>query len=247
MDFTPTPLFYIIIGLLIGMVIGWMIGFFDSNGRTANKIQVAESKADAAIREAEKKIAQAEKQIALAAQSTQSPQDNPSLLRLKNDNGRFALEMDGAPITGVLSPDKKKRLLELVTVFRPWLEGAQPAQTVSQPIASVQTPPAPVSSQEPIFAPAQPPLMPLTKKPEQEKNFASLSIVQQIDTVLQARLVNTPLEKQGIRLQESPQGGVEVYVGLQKFLSVDDVPETFVKSEIRAAIAEWEEKYTPKL
>ena len=246
MDFTPTPLFYIVIGLLIGMVIGWGIGFFDSNGRTASKIQVAESKADAIIREAEKKIAQAEKQIALTAQSSQNPQDNPGLLRLKNDNGRFALEIDGATAIGVLSPDKKKRLIDLVTFLRPWLEGGQPSQAVSQPAGSVQSPPTAVSSQEPIFVPAQP-LVPLTKKPEPEKHFASLSIVQQIDTILQERLLNTPLEKQGIRLQESPQGGVEVYVGLQKFLAVEDVPDTFIKSEIRGAIADWEEKYTPKL
>ncbi len=57
--------------------------------------------------------------------------------------------------------------------------------------------------------------------------------------------MDTPLAKAGIRLQESSQGGVEVYVGLEKFLSVDEVPDTFIKSEIRAAIAEWEEKYTP--
>lgn len=246
MDFTPTPLFYIIIGLLIGMVIGWGIGFFDSNGRTASKIQVAESKADAVIREAERKIAQAEKQIALASQSPQNQRDTPDLLRLKNDNGRPSLEMDGTPVSGVLSPDKKKRLIELITIFRPWLEGGQPVQAVSQPAASVQTPPAPATSQEPVYLSPQP-VVPLTKKPEPEKSFSSLSIVQQIDTVLQARLVNTPLEKQGIRLQESPQGGVEVYVGLQKFLAVEDVPDTFIRSEIRAAIAEWEEKYTPKL
>ncbi len=246
MDFTPTPLFYIIIGLLIGMIIGWGIGFFDSNGRTASKIQVAESKADAIIREAEKKIAHAEQQIALASKSIQGSQvqDNPGILRLKSDNGRFALEMDGAPVGGVLSPDKKKRLIELITIFRPWLEGGQPVQTVSQPAASGQA--APPASQDPIpFSPQ--PVVSLTKKAEPEKNFASLSIVQQIDTILQTRLLNTPLEKQGIRLQESSQGGVEVYVGLQKFLAVEDVPDTFIRSEIRGAIADWEEKYTPKL
>jgi hypothetical protein len=243
LDFTPTPLFYIVVGLLIGMVIGWGIGFFDSNGRTASKIQVAESKADAVAREAEKKIAQAEQQIALASKSSlgsQSP-DTPGLLRLKDDNGRYLLEMDGAPVSGVLSPDKKKRLIELITIFRPWLEGGQPAQS-----ASFQSSPAPALSQEPAFTSPQP-VMSLTKKAEPEKNFASLSIVQQIDSILQARLLNTPLEKQGIRLQESPQGGVEVYVGLQKFLAVEDVPDTFIKSEIRGAIADWEEKYTPKL
>ena len=102
MDFTPTPVFYIFIGLMIGMLIGWAIGFFDSNGRTATKIHVAESKADAITREAERKIAQAEKQIALAAQSSQGLQDNPKKMRLKNDNGRVSLEKDGVLVSGVL-------------------------------------------------------------------------------------------------------------------------------------------------
>jgi hypothetical protein len=92
---------------------------------------------------------------------------------------------------------------------------------------------------------AQP--LPAAKKPEAEKNISSLSIVQQIDTVLQAHLVNTPLAKRGIRLQESIQGGVEVYVGLNKFLAVDDVPDEEIRGAIRAAIAEWEKKYTPGL
>jgi hypothetical protein len=85
------------------------------------------------------------------------------------------------------------------------------------------------------------------KKPEAEKNISAMSIVQQIDTVLQAHLINTPLAKQGIRLQESIQGGVEVYVGLNKFHAIDDVPDESIRNAIRAAIAEWEKKYTPGL
>jgi hypothetical protein len=247
-SFTPTPVFYVFIGFIFGMAIGWAIGFFDSNNRTAKKIESAESKADLIIKESERKIAQAEQQLALPSQTIPGAQDNPGLLRLKNEGGRFMLEMDGAPVTGALSSDKKKRLIELITIFRPWIEGGQPSQAAPQPIAPVH------ASRPPVPAPVQPagsrpvqPVTPPAKKPEAEKSITSLSIVQQIDTVLQARLVGTPLEKQGIRLQESLQGGVEVYVGLQKFLSVDDVPDTFVKSEIRAAIAEWEEKYTPGL
>lgn len=140
MDFTPTPVFYIIIGLLIGMAIGWGIGFFDSNGRTASKIQLAKSKADARIREAERRIALGS-----------AGQDSPGLLRLKSDNGRYTLEMDGAPVSGTLSPEKKRRLIELISIVRPWLEDGQPAQAIAQPVASVQPPPAPVSSQEPYI------------------------------------------------------------------------------------------------
>lgn len=74
-----------------------------------------------------------------------------------------------------------------------------------------------------------------------------MSIVQQIDTILQARLVDTPLEDKGIRLQESPEGAVEVTVGLKKFFSIDDVTDDKIRAAIRAAIREWEEKYTPGL
>lgn len=230
-----------ILYILGAVLVGWFIGFLDSNLRAAKKIQAAEANAEIKIRDAERKIA-------LASKSSKSQQDDPGLLRLKNDNGRFILEMDGAPVTGALSPDKKKRLIELITVFRPWIEGGPPYQAASQPDAPLHASralaPAPV--QEAVSRPVQP-ATPTAKKSEAEKSIKSLSIVNQIDTVLQARLVDTPLAKRGIRLLESPQGGVEVYVGLEKFSTVDDVPDTFIKSEIRAAIAEWEEKYTPGL
>jgi hypothetical protein len=240
--------FYVFIGLMFGMVIGWVIGFFDSNNRTSKKITAAESNAERKMKEAEQKIAR-------ASQSSQTLQDDPGLLRLKKNDGRFMLEMDGVPVTGELSPDKRKRLIELITVFRPWLEGGQPQQAVSQPAAPSQisspqgTQLAPDSVQVAVPRPVQPSPKPAppVKKPEAEKNIASLSIVQQIDTVLQARIADTPFAKRGIRLQESIQGGVEVFVGLQKFLAVDDVPDETVKAVIRAAIAEWEKKYTPGL
>lgn len=238
-DFAPTPVFYIVIGLLVGTFAGWVIGFFDANNRTAQKIKTAEVNAEIKMQEAELKIRKADEQIAPASPPSESIQDDPALLRIKNKDGRILLEIDGAPVTGALSPDKKKRLIELITFFRPWLEGGG---TSPQPAAPPQIlSPVPASSvQEPVSRPLQP-----VKKPEAEKNIRSLSIVQQIDTVLQARLVDTPLDKKGVRLQESPEGAVEVYVGLQKFHSVDDVPDEIIKAIIRAAIEEWEEKYTP--
>jgi len=233
-NFTPTPVLYIFIGLIVGILIGWAIGFFDSNGRTDKKIKVAEANAETKIREAEKKIAQAEEQISLESRLSPGLKDDPGLLRLKKINSRVTVEMDGTQLSEVLSADRKKRLIELISNFRPWLEsGGQSQQAAAAPV-NVLRPSTPASVQTPA------------QKPE-EKNIASLSIVNQIDTVLQARLMNTQFAKNGIRLQESALGGVEVYVGLQKFSTVDDVPDEGIKSEIRAAIAEWEEKFTPGL
>ncbi len=233
-DFAPTPVFFIIIGLVFGLVIGWVIGFFDSNKRTEKKITDAETKAHAMVAEAEKKIRKAEEEIARVSQGG-APAAGDSLLRMYVEDGRTKIELDGAPLAGAITVGQKKRLIETLARLRPWLEGGTP-----QPVAAPPPKPAPVPIQE---AEAAPP----AKKPEPEKDFASLSIVQQIDRVLQARLAGTPLEGKGIRLQESPQGAVEVFVGSQKFLSVEDVSNDVIRSAIRAAITEWEEKYTPGL
>jgi hypothetical protein len=237
-NFDVGPGFYVIVGTLFGIIIGWLIGFFDSNMRTAKKIQAAEVRAETAEKAAERKTAEANEKISAAG--TAKP-DDPGLLRIKNNNGRYALEMDGALITDALSLDKKKRLIELITVFRPYLEGGQPSQAAPQSNAPIHTPPQPASVQAADFS-----LPPLPEvKPLDDKAIRALSIVAQIDTVLQKKLVDTPLAEKRIRLTQSSIGGVEVYVGASKYPSIDDVPDTAIKSVIREAVAEWEQKYTP--
>ena len=83
--------------------------------------------------------------------------------------------------------------------------------------------------------------------PEDRPATPAGSIVGQIDSILQMRLAGTPLEDRGVFLAQSPEGGVMVYIGLTKYNGIDDVPDPEVKAAIRAAIAEWENKYTPGL
>ncbi|HND50023.1 MAG TPA: hypothetical protein PLL95_15755, partial [Anaerolineales bacterium] len=82
-------------------------------------------------------------------------------------------------------------------------------------------------------------------KTDPESEFKLLSMVKQIDVVLQKRLAGTSLEPLGIHLNDSLQGGLEVQIGSQKFETIDDVPDANIKAAIRAAIAEWEQKYIP--
>ena len=65
--------------------------------------------------------------------------------------------------------------------------------------------------------------------------------------ILQAQLLGTPLEDRGVFLAQSPEGSVMVFVGLTKYMGVDEVPDPEIKAAIRAAITEWENKYTPGL
>jgi hypothetical protein len=240
------PILYFLAGLL-GVGIGWVIGFLDSNRNMEKKVRAAEFNAEIKIEEAEKRAELAERGIIAANPSP----DDAGLLRLKRANGRYTLELDGKLVTGDLTLEMRKRLMELITVFRIWLDAAPSSQPATPQLAApIQTPLEPAPVREAVSRP-QPtvtqPVAPQAKKPEPEKNIASLSIVQQIDMVLQERLMTTRLADRGIRLQESIHGGVEVYVDSDKFETVDDVPDAEIKATIRAAIAEWEKRFTPGL
>lgn len=228
------------------IIVGFLIGYIDSNLRSAKLIESAESKAEVVRTEAEKKIAEAQ---ALKAQLPATTVDDPGLLRLRNKNGTPSLEMDGVLLnTKNTTPDQKKRLIELLSVIRPWLEGGQPVpvkppQTVTPPLTMPQ--PVPAGMQSGIPMPAVSATQPLPVTNLSEKEFKALSIIAQIDHVFQTRIVGTPYEAMGIRIFEGSIGSVEVKIGANKYPSIDDVPDADIKKAIRAAVAEWEQKYTP--
>jgi hypothetical protein len=227
------------------LLLGWVIGFLDSNLRTSKKIKEAEKKAELAIKEAQDKVAEAESRLALF--SATSP-DDPGILRLKDEAGKIALELDGQTVdTTALSSEQKKRLIGLLSLMRPWLEGGTASTQATPSPATYRTPPAPVAVARQGPPVSMPPLVPEVNLDVKKAPPPPLSIVEQIDSILQLHMMNTPMAKRDVRLRESHEGGVEVLVGLKKYSTVDDVPEEEIKAAIRAAIAEWEKKYTPGL
>ncbi len=187
--------------------------------------------------------------------------DDPGLMRIKNENGFLTLDLDGARAdTSALTADQRKRLIEMLNVIRPWLEGKPapapvPATTTApppqlRPAAPTPTPPPPRPTPQPIDTSQGKLAAPKPGTPAKEDRPtgpAPVGIVGQIDAVLQARLMGTPLEGRGVYLSQSPEGGVVVNVGLQKFNGVDEVTDPEIKAALRAAITEWENKYTPGL
>lgn len=227
---------------LLALLVGWAIGFFDSNLRASKKIKQAEDSAKAAIEAAERK----------AASNAPASDGDPGLMRIRNENGRLTLDLDGVRMnTSALTVEQRKRLIDMLTAIRPWLEGkpaspppavpAQPAPATAPRAVSSAPPPSPA----PPASAARP--TPTAKRKEEEPEAVPTSIVGQINMILQARMANTALAARGIALLEAPTGGVLVYIGLEKYEGVDAVPDEEVKSAIRAAIAEWETKFTPGL
>ena len=238
---------------LAALLSGWAMGCFDSNMRTSKKIRQAEESAQTAIKEAEKQIADAQARLA-SAPTIAAAADDPGMMRIKNENGTLTLELDGARVnTSAITIDQRKRLVEMLNAMRPWLEGkpaAAPARKAPHP-----PPPAPVTNTNRVAAPTMPPSArsqpvtspsPSTPKKD-EPEAAPTSIVGQINAILHDRIANTPLANKGISLMESLSGGVNVYIGVQRYEGIDDVPDKEVVAAIRAAIAEWEDKYTPGL
>jgi hypothetical protein len=194
--------------------------------------------------------------------------DNPGLLRIKNENGSFVLDLDGKRVNPItLTSDQRKRLIDMLSIMRPWLEGrAEPtymsSPTPAAPPAERSIPPATVEERlnalggplpeskpvppKPAASGPQRPVQPGTAREDRPPAPAN-SIVGQIDAILQIHLLGTHLEERGIFLAQSPEGGVNVFVGLTRYNGIDDVPDPEIRAAIRAAISEWENKYTPGL
>ncbi len=161
----------------------------------------------------------------------------PNLLSLnRNSSNLLLLELEGKTISNKdeLTSENRRLLIKLLVELRPWLETTAPTST--SPQAEAQ--PKPINIQPPTASPIIPPL---SSSPAQSTPAPSAeSIVSQINTVLQSRLVDSSFANQGIHLQESPTGGVWVYIGLDKYEGIDAIPDPEIKAFIRQAIAEWE-------
>jgi antitoxin component HigA of HigAB toxin-antitoxin module len=242
----------VVVGIA-SLIIGWAIGFWDSNTRTAKKIGAAEAKSEAAIQQAraksEEAVRQARAEVAeaasRAAQAAEKPASAPppgtSLLRLWLDaRGDSQLDLDGQPVnTSQILEPQRKRLIQLLTAMRPWIESKPGAPIpAAAPVSRPVAPPASV----PAGAATMPPL---PGKFKEEKSAKPLSMVSQIDEILQIMLSTTTFAGRGIRLEEAPGGGVKVVVGSQIFAGVGEVSDPEIQALLRAAIAEWEKRYTP--
>ena len=168
-----------------------------------------------------------------------------------DDNQQAEVRLDGEVVEAhSVTPDQRKYLIALLTRIRPLLEGKPaPASQATPPIQKpVVTPKPPIPAPQPASTPrpTQPPTKQTTTDIDPEADApAGTSMVAQINAILKENIAETPLKNRGIFLMEMPGGGVSVYIGTTRHESIADVPDPEVKAAIQAAIAEWEEKYTP--
>jgi hypothetical protein len=185
--------------------------------------------------------------------------ENSLISIVLDEQMRPVIKLDGNPVTS-LDADQRQRMIGLINIMRPLLEG-RPAPAQSQPgLASPSAGASPLqarlqqaaSSQVPIPAPA-PEVKPVpaaisfgaTGKKIAQEPTPPATIAGQIDEILQRKLIGHPLGERGIKVADSPGGGVTIFIGTEKFEGVGDVPYPDVKAILQQAIADWEKKYTP--
>lgn len=236
MQFDFSTIMPYLIGLAV-MFFGYFFGLFEGRNQGYKR----------------RKKEEAEEQRTRTVTETPLPPPSPpvetkekenNLLKLSlDDENQLRLEMDNQPVnTSLLQPEQRKRLIELMVTMRPWIEGKTPAQPA--PIQRPPTTPSARPASSPGPAPVPTPSASSGASSENEPP-APTSMVGQIDAILQGHLAGTPLADRGIRIAESIHGGVVVLVGLDRYESVGDVPDPQIQAVIKAAIAEWEKKYTP--
>lgn len=245
--------FYVVVAIF-AMFFGYFFGLIEGRMQGYKKRKKEEEKERQAAPEAA-----APPSPAVEAPPAPQPLPPPSLLRLfQDENGQLGLDLDDQRVnTAALTGQQRKRLVELLTRMRPWLDVPKPPASAPtpQPASVSRQSPAPQPTPPPPSAPAVPPystpapkaIVPGPIVPIESPPKAPDSIVTQIDAILQARLIGTPLEDQGIKLREAPDGSVLVHVGSRVYQSVEEVPDETIKVALRAAIAEWEKKFTPGL
>jgi len=104
-------------------------------------------------------------------------------------------------------------------------EPAPRPQSQPQP-AAAQDPKAPETSQEPA---------------EEEVEIKMLSVVDEVNEILQRKLHGSPLAGKGIHLMENYNKEIRFWVGLESYNDVAEIPDPEIRRMINEAVKEWEQ------
>jgi hypothetical protein len=178
----------------------------------------------------------------------------------------LVVEMDGRAFSTYdeLSPAQQRRLSFTSNVLSKWIgvttSGSQ--KEIDDSLSALDTAPemglpgdtklfeSQESNTPPFFGDPLNEVRPVsTSLPDMVDNFLNptppstptyKSIAEQINELLQARLIGTAFNSRGITLRDAPDRGVLVTLDGKQYNSVMDVPDEEVRNIIRDAVVEWE-------
>jgi hypothetical protein len=165
-------------------------------------------------------------------------------------SGDFYPELDGKVFRSPseMTDNQQARFTRLLEVLQSWVKPPEGKPEAVQPALQVGAAGKPSEELQPVPGEKRVSYNPIkvfadaigvdTNKPKSE----NMSIVAQVDEILQEKLENTPLAKRGISMKDSLDGGLLVWVGLQQYASIDEVPDPEIREVLKQSVEEWERR-----
>lgn len=162
--------------------------------------------------------------------------------------GNLIVDIDGATFTGLkqMQSEQRARLETCYGQLKRFL-GIQDSALPPIPIKTEQIPqieslPSITTEVKPVEM-----LLPLGRGRTDQKNanptpIKPLSIVMEIDSILQEIIAGTPLAERGLKLVETPTHTISVWIDKERYQGIDDVPDQNIQGIIRASVKQWEDK-----
>ena len=160
---------------------------------------------------------------------------------------RLVVEMGGVSHYrgSELHADQSQFIADLIKELQTWMgtTPAPPAAVDRSQSETVETKSAAIEEEAPSTSLNPLKIFGQAFRPTEKAQAAEsdLSIVAQIDEILQAKLAGTHLEDQGIHLVEGSDQSMVIQVGLQSYSEIEAVPNEQVRQLIRLSVAEWEQ------
>jgi hypothetical protein len=167
---------------------------------------------------------------------------------------------EGSP-TGITPSELKKPTQDSRLILQIWKEEGQPpvydlaGKYVSKDELPPEilnlitvTKPVPISQDETVPEPSSIEKQPIPLEIEDEDSeeaaeaeIKMLSVVDEVNAILQKKLHGSPLAGKGIHLMENHNKEIRFWVGLNSYNDVDEIPEEDIRQIIDEAVREWEQ------
>jgi hypothetical protein len=217
--------------VLFALAIGFFLGLFLLSLNTPLTKSLTK-KAEEVDQESDEASDQPDKEIIKP-----SPESHLILQIWQEEGQPPVYEQDG---TFFAKEDLPEELLNVITIHEPVPEEPESTQPPivedepAEPVADVtpapveEVPPAPVSD------------IPELDDAEEDEEAKMLSVVDEVNNILQRKLIGSPLAGKGIHLMENHNNEIRFWVGLNSYNDVEDIPDPEVRKIIDESVKEWE-------
>ncbi len=155
-------------------------------------------------------------------------------LQVEMEGRRFvkASEMDA---------ETRARTVNLLREWVTWLGFNQAAAPAPARPSAPAPAPRPAVQAKPAAAPAgAAPAIPA--EGEVKPTSTTRSMVDQVDDILREMQADLPSNVERVKLRGDPQHGITVWIGLEHYDGIDNVPDEQARQLVKRAVAEWERR-----